>query len=249
VNANEAQSVLEAIVSSQRNADRASRLDAELARRPGIRVIEHVRSISDAMSAARRRQPQLVIFDLEVDLGADYAVIKDIRRVVPDARVVVHVETADAEDVPGKQSWLTHAVDAALDPRQRAGLSARLTLPDQPLSVQVARSFVGELLAQWELESYLEPLRLVTSELVANSVLHVRRSCAVELTCEDDVLRIAVADADPGVPKVQEVDAASERGRGLHLVSAFSSAWGVESLAEGGKVVWAELDAVPSGMS
>jgi hypothetical protein len=54
-------------------------------------------------------------------------------------------------------------------------------------------------------------------------------------------LRIEIRDRGSGGPEVQAADTQSEHGRGLLLVSAVSSAWGVEPLEPAGKIVWAEL--------
>jgi anti-sigma regulatory factor (Ser/Thr protein kinase) len=89
----------------------------------------------------------------------------------------------------------------------------------------------------------------VASELVANAVVHVHGPCALELTHFADVLRVAVADLGPGMPDLQVLGASSEGGRGLHIVSAFSTAWGVDHLDDGAKLVWAELNPVGVGVA
>ncbi len=237
------------IVFSQSDSAHAPWLRAALARRPEMSLVEEVSTTSEAVRAAERRRPQLVILDLGAGPASGCGVVRDVRRVAPDARIVVPAGVAAQDDAPGARRWVNDIVAAVLDPERRPGLQARLTLPDQPRSVPDARSFVTDLLVEWDLEEYVEPVKLVASELVANSVLHVRGSCALELICETAVLRLAVADADPTAPTVQVLSDAAECGRGLHLVSAFSSAWGVDPLADGGKVVWAELAPAPTGVS
>jgi hypothetical protein len=49
------------------------------------------------------------------------------------------------------------------------------------------------------------------------------------------------------MPDLQVLALTTERGRGLHVISAFSTAWGVDHLADGGKLVWAELAPVTIG--
>jgi hypothetical protein len=53
-------------------------------------------------------------------------------------------------------------------------------------------------------------------------------------------LRIGVRDRSRAMPAPQEPSGQRPSGRGLHLVSALASRWGVEPLTDG-KVVWAEL--------
>jgi hypothetical protein len=61
---------------------------------------------------------------------------------------------------------------------------------------------------------------------------------------EDDRIRLHVSDEAEGWPESRQASVYDTGGRGLPLVSALSSAWGVR-LVPTGKVVWAEL-AVPS---
>jgi anti-sigma regulatory factor (Ser/Thr protein kinase) len=113
--------------------------------------------------------------------------------------------------------------------------------------VPLARGFVGDLLSQWDLSELIPAVELIASELVANAVQHVAGPCALELTAYDSVLQIAVADAGHGMPDLQVLGPMNESGRGLHIVTAFSTAWGVDHLDDGGKLVWAEL--APAGVS
>jgi hypothetical protein len=55
------------------------------------------------------------------------------------------------------------------------------------------------------------------------------------------VLRVAVTDAGTGAPEPRHASSTREGGRGLYLVDALTSAWGMEPRPDGGKVVWAEL--------
>jgi anti-sigma regulatory factor (Ser/Thr protein kinase) len=156
--------------------------------------------------------------------------------------VVLHARTADIDDPAATRRWVAQLMDLALDPDRPAALAARLELPGEPLGVPIARSFVSGLLGEWDLDGLVPASELLVSELVANAVQHVPGRCAVELTCRADVLRVAVSDSGPGTPDLQALGPSAERGRGLHIVSAFSAAWGVDRLQDGRKLVWAELD-------
>ena len=91
------------------------------------------------------------------------------------------------EDPAGTHRWVAQLVDVTLDPARPACSAARLELPGEPLSVPMARSFVSELLGQWDLDGLVPASELLVSELVANAVQHVPGRCAVELTCHADV--------------------------------------------------------------
>jgi anti-sigma regulatory factor (Ser/Thr protein kinase) len=90
---------------------------------------------------------------------------------------------------------------------------------------------------------------LVVAELASNAVLHARvpgRDFALRLEHRTDALRIEVADARddrPVAAKPMTTDTTTDHGRGLVIVDALASRWGVTYRRPGpGKVVWAEID-------
>jgi hypothetical protein len=90
---------------------------------------------------------------------------------------------------------------------------------------------------------------LVLSELVTNA-LRVRvprdRQVGVRIAHSerDGLLRIEVSDAGAGRPEVRSPGEDETGGRGLLLVEALASRWGVQERAGGiGKTVWVELKA------
>lgn len=232
---------------------RGAQLHAALAERSELEVVDEVTTTREAVTSARRHQPGVVVLDVGREALSGGGVLQSIREVAPDTRIVLHArdpeEDTGGDTGPGMRRWMSRLVHVVLDPAQAAGLEARLELPDEPRSVPVARSFTTNILAEWQLDEYVDFAGVLASELVANAVLHVPGSCALELTHHADVLRVAVPDTGPGMPDLQRLATASEGGRGLHIVSAFSSAWGVDHLEDGGKVVWAELDRVMAGVS
>ena len=214
----------------------------DLSARPGLTVLDEVLTTREAISSAERLQPHVLVMDVGLGDLAGHGVLRSVRRVAPHTRVVLHARTADLDDPAGTRRWVAQLVDLTLDPVRPAALAARLELPGEPLGVPMARSFVSELLAEWDLHGLVPASELLVSELVANAVQHVPGRCAVELTCHADMLRVAVSDSGPGMPDLRVMSPSSERGRGLHIVSAFSAAWGVDQLQDGRKLVWAELD-------
>ena len=82
---------------------------------------------------------------------------------------------------------------------------------------------------------------MVITELVANAVDHARSQCTVSLSLAHEGLWVAVRDARPGaVPRPAPIDPNAARGRGLQMVDALTTAWGV-TLHIDGKTVWAVL--------
>jgi anti-sigma regulatory factor (Ser/Thr protein kinase) len=83
---------------------------------------------------------------------------------------------------------------------------------------------------------------LLATELVTNAVEHGRGSAYLDAAVQDRAIRLEVSDSSTVVPEphtgVSEMD---ERGRGLLLIEALSSRWGVLPRADG-KTVWCELD-------
>jgi anti-sigma regulatory factor (Ser/Thr protein kinase) len=86
--------------------------------------------------------------------------------------------------------------------------------------------------------SGLRVVRLLVSELVANSVRHGMTSTADEICLEavldEQTLRIAVTD------RGSDTDPEAISGRGLWLVAKLSDRWGIDNGS--GSRVWFELD-------
>ena len=85
---------------------------------------------------------------------------------------------------------------------------------------------------------------LLTSELVTNALKHGRGSVSLRVDVDTLHVRVEVTDAEPQPPTVRPPDLQAESGRGLFIVDALASAWGIEERGDG-KVVWFELPAQP----
>ena len=83
-------------------------------------------------------------------------------------------------------------------------------------------------------------VELIVSELVTNSVRAESPTVHVTLSVTEAKLLVSVGDEAAGWPEQREAGIHDTGGRGLPLVSAISSSWGVRML-ETGKTVWAEL--------
>lgn len=86
---------------------------------------------------------------------------------------------------------------------------------------------------------------LMTSEVVTNAIRHGSGPITFAVDCGGPVVRVEVGDDDEGRPTAGDADADSEGGRGMLIVDALASSWGVIETASGGKTVWFELSVRP----
>jgi anti-sigma regulatory factor (Ser/Thr protein kinase) len=86
----------------------------------------------------------------------------------------------------------------------------------------------------------LATVQLLVSELATNVVLHGGDNMAVDVDREPERVRIEVSDDGDGMPARRHPTAYSDGGRGLGMVEAASSDWGVQPRPPG-KTVWFEL--------
>jgi anti-sigma regulatory factor (Ser/Thr protein kinase) len=118
-------------------------------------------------------------------------------------------------------------------------VTSRTVLPQDPSSARVARLLVRRQLVEAGVgEPVLDAAVLVASELVTNAVRHGSGEVVLEIGTGSDEARIEVSDASTGVPSV--VSPYEGGGRGMLVVDAVSSGWGVERQPVG-KTVWARF--------
>jgi anti-sigma regulatory factor (Ser/Thr protein kinase) len=88
----------------------------------------------------------------------------------------------------------------------------------------------------------IEAARLLVSELVTNCVLHAHSMITLAVHCDGEHVAVAVSDDGEDLPRVRDDVAETDTGgRGLHLVAALASDWGIRPRDDGGKVVWFRL--------
>jgi anti-sigma regulatory factor (Ser/Thr protein kinase) len=81
---------------------------------------------------------------------------------------------------------------------------------------------------------------LLTSEVVTNAVLHARSPIEVAVEIGSHTVRVQVSDGLPGLRG--DADRSRHGGRGLVLVAAMASHWGIAKREDiGGKSVWFEV--------
>jgi anti-sigma regulatory factor (Ser/Thr protein kinase) len=119
----------------------------------------------------------------------------------------------------------------------------RLSLAPASASPSAARRWLADQLAGYP-ESLVADAALLVSEVVTNAVLHAGTTIEVAVHAREGV-RVEVADGSTVVPNAKGYVAEASTGRGLMLLEAMATAWGVE-VRPSGKVVWFDM-AAPVG--
>jgi anti-sigma regulatory factor (Ser/Thr protein kinase) len=155
------------------------------------------------------------------------------------------------ETVGEAQEWLSTIAQGECWHDHRAGSipptpqTRSVGLAAVPESVKEARDFALGVLGSWGLSGLDDEVRLVVSELVTNALRYSTGYAVGGAPIKLSLLRTggrltcAVADPCDKIPVHREPDSASQNGRGLHLVEAFSDSWNWAPLSGRGKVVWA----------
>jgi DNA-binding NarL/FixJ family response regulator len=219
----------------------------------GFEVVGEAGDGAEAVRLVVAERPDILVLDLGLPDIAGRDVLTQVREQSPGTRIVVFSGAAEVAD----RDWVTERVEGfvlkdgnvdylveLLQEVGEQGAHAVLDLPRDLASVREARQFLRRTLTAWDLADVEDTSQLVVSELVTNAVTHADSACRVRLLRHPSTLRIEVSDCGAGTPDPQPANPGGEHGRGIHIVSALSVAWGTEPLADGGKVVWAELPLV-----
>ena len=219
----------------------------------------------EAVAEATDKRPDLTLLDLSMPEMDGLEALPLIRASVPECTVVV-LSGFDAEAMEasararGAAGYIVKGVspsrlveelvrmldDIAGAPLPDAGseaddgLRAQIDLPANLASGSRARIFLADYLCRWEVERLLDTAQLLTTELVANAIIHARSAVTVTARLGDERLRVEVADTGAGALKMREADMDDTGGRGLLLIEALSAAWGTSADGDG-KLVWFEL--------
>ncbi len=120
---------------------------------------------------------------------------------------------------------------------------ARVFVP-APAALTDVRGFVREVLHGWDLESEMDEIQLVTSELATNAVLHANSPFRVSLRRDVHIITVAVRDASHDGPVPRTAAPTEPGGRGFALIAAHAQSWGTRPEPDG-KTVWATLAPAP----
>lgn len=116
-------------------------------------------------------------------------------------------------------------------------------IPATAIGPTIGRRLVTELLRQWGLPQLSEAARLIVSELVSNALRHAPGPTSYPLRVQrrGPSVRLYVADSSAAAPTILAPDERAAHGRGMQMIAAVASAWGVEQQAAG-KQVWVDVD-------
>jgi anti-sigma regulatory factor (Ser/Thr protein kinase) len=113
--------------------------------------------------------------------------------------------------------------------------------PPDAEAAPAARRFVTDALLAWDAGgALLEDAQLVVSELVSNAIIHAHSPFSVSAHLAPTAIRLSVQDGTRTPPTLAENDPTALSGRGLRVVAAIATDWGVDATGDG-KTVWAEL--------
>jgi hypothetical protein len=118
----------------------------------------------------------------------------------------------------------------------------RLRLAPHPTAPRASREFVTRTLLGWQLSGLAPVASLVISELVTRSSIEAGTEIDLSVAWGLGAVRLTVRDHGPSLPARQH-SGLEVHEQGLTLVAGLARSFGTLPTADGGKVVWAVLDA------
>lgn len=116
-----------------------------------------------------------------------------------------------------------------------------LELAANPRSPRDARRFINDAIDEWGVSGDArDVLRLLTTELVTNAMLHGTPPINVGIDRNGATIRVEVADTNPHPPVTRPFDPSAATGHGLLLMDRLAARWGVDTQPDG-KCVWFEV--------
>jgi hypothetical protein len=220
------------------------------------RLSDVVEELDRAIQLALADGPRGVVCDLSfVFKGAEAGAVEVLAKAGRHVRDWPGIPLAVACPDPGiREALRAHPmgahliVTASMLPAVSALLTTpipdveRLRLAPHPTAPRASRDFVARTLLAWGLDPLIPSASLVVSELVTNSTVHAGTDIDLSLAWNLGGLRLTVRDNSPDLPRPR-YSQLGLHGRGLTVVAGLSRAVGVLPTANGGKVVWAVLNA------
>lgn len=120
---------------------------------------------------------------------------------------------------------------------------AQRELPHELTAVGTARHWVNELCAAALSTRGRHILELLTSEVVANAVVHGEGPLTLTVGCSTGHVVVSVSDTSRTPPILKTVDLEATGGRGVALVATLASQWGWKPEPTG-KKVWFRISEV-----
>lgn len=118
-----------------------------------------------------------------------------------------------------------------------------IDLPSTADAAGIARRFVDDNHVHLA-PDVVDDAKLLVSEIVTNAVLHGQPPVTLALRVDPPGLGVMVVDAGGAQPDASPArpDPSQQSGRGLLIVAALASAWGISPTSPPpGKAVWFEL--------
>lgn len=228
-----------------------------LSRSGRFEVVGEATDGGQAVALAREHRPDLVLLDLSMPRVDGLEALPQLREFVPDTKVIVMSSYAREQFAPavmraGAVGYLEKgmpqrrlvdeilALAGLLEVVEEALAAARASLAPELQSAGRARKFVDETLRRWDCGDQLDVVTLLVSEVVTNAIVHAGTEVEVSVQLTPEAVRIEVTDKESGLPVARDASDEDTTGRGLALVDALASGWGVEARQDG-KVVWFEV--------
>ena len=220
-------------------------------------VVAEAADGEEAVRLAIEHRPDLVLLDLSMPRVDGLEALPQLRAALPETRVIVTSAFARDQFAPavlraGAVGYLEKGMPQArvvdeilalaglLEVVEQAVAAAKAQLAPELRSAGQARKFVDETLRRWDCGEQLDVVTLLVSEVVTNAIVHAGTDVEVSVELRPTAVRIEVSDEETGLPAPRVATDEETSGRGLALVEALASAWGVETRPEG-KVVWFEV--------
>lgn len=230
---------------------------AALERAGRLTVVGSAGEGDEAVAVVAATQPDLVLLDLAMPGRDGLEALPGIRSACPTARVVVvsgfprgrlgdHLVSSGAVGYVEKGLSAVRVVDeviavaGVLDAVEQALARRRTSLAADLRSSAAARRFMEETLARWDCHDVLDTINLLVSELVTNVVVHARTEAEVAVLLTPSSLRVEVSDESAAAPAPRVAARTDTSGRGLELVEAMATAWGITPRGTG-KTIWFEV--------
>ncbi len=107
--------------------------------------------------------------------------------------------------------------------------------------------FVQQQLEEWDADGLVWATITVVSELATNAVLHARTEFSMVIELVADGVNVRVADSSSTKPVRRRYDPDAATGRGMALIEALTTEWGVLE-TDTGKVVWCTVAPAAVGL-
>ncbi len=192
--------------------------------------------------------PDIVLLDLGLPDVDGREVLTRIRAVRPASEVVIfsgakrddrawYVDRSDGYVLKRAElTVLLGVLESVAAPLPATGID----LPRDLASVADARRFVHDALVSGLAPDLTDEAFLVVSELAANAITHAESDYRVSVVVCPASVRISVRDSGPGTPEPRASGPGAVSGRGLLIVAAVATSWGIDSSQVGFKKVSAE---------